>query len=117
VSPGYPAKENNQQAETQPVAILAKFGSAATNEVTRRATDPIESDVFENETSGAEADIATAYRRKLGGLRYLPRSEKPHALRAAREWRRSALRALREKRAVERHARRKLRQLLKSELR
>jgi hypothetical protein len=116
VSPDYPAKENNRQAETRPVAILSKFNSAATSEATRRAVAPIEFDVL-NETSGAAAEIATAYRRKLAGLRYLPRSERPYALRAAREWRRSALRALREKRATERYARRKLRQLLKPELR
>jgi hypothetical protein len=117
VSPDYLAKENNRQFEAQPVIILAKFGSAATNEVTRRTADPIDFDVFDDETSGAAAEIATVYRRKLAGLRYLPRSERPHALRAAREWRRSALRAIREKRATERYARRKLRPLLMPELR
>jgi len=97
--------------------MSAAFGSAATNEVTRRAARPIEIDVCEDELSGAKADIDNVYRRKLVGLRYLRRSERPHALRAARDWRKSALRALREKRAVERHARRTLRQLLTPELR
>jgi len=117
VSPDYPAKENNRQVEKRPVALRAKFGSAATNEVTRRAVRPIEFDEFDDETSGAELEIATLYRRKLAGLRYLPRSERPHARRAVREWYRLALRAIREKRAVERHARRALRQLSKLELR
>src|SRR6202034_3286807 len=80
VSPDYPAKDNNRQAETRPVAILAKFGSAATNEVTRRDADPVEFDEFENEASRAAAEIAMVYRRKLAGLRYLSRNERPHAL-------------------------------------
>ena len=117
VSPDYPARENNRHTETQPVAILAKFGSAATNEVTRRAADPVEFDEFESETSGAEVDIATAYRRKLAGLRYLSKRERPHARRAAHEWRIAALKALREKRAVERRARHARRRLLRLELR
>jgi hypothetical protein len=117
VSPDYPAKENNRQVEKRPVAMLSKFGSAATNEVTRRAVRPIEFDEFDDETSGAELEIATLYRRKLAGLRYLPRNERPPARRAMREWYRLALRAIREKRAIERHARRTLRQLFKLELR
>ena len=117
MSPDYLAKENNRQADRKTVVILSKFGSAATNEVTRRAVRPIEFDELNDETSGAELEIATLYRRKLAGLRYLPRSERPHARRAVREWYRLALRAIREKRATERHARRKLRQLLTPELR
>jgi hypothetical protein len=117
VSPDYPAKTNNRQVEKRPVAIQAKFGSAATNEVTRRVARAVDFDEFEDETAGAELEIATLYRRKLAGLRHMPRSERPLARRAMREWYRLALRAIREKRAVERHARRTLRQLFKLELR
>jgi hypothetical protein len=117
VSPDYPAKEDNRHTENRPAFIRAEFRSAATNQVMRRAADPNEFDEFDEELSGAELEIATLYRRKLAGLRYLSRSERPHARRAMREWYRLALRAIREKRAVERHARLNLRQLLTPELR
>lgn len=54
---------------------------------------------------GAEIEIEAAFRRKIMGLRYLRRNDRMAALRAARAWRQSALSALREKRAAERHAR------------
>jgi hypothetical protein len=44
------------------------------------------------------------FKFKLIGLRRLPRYQRPLALRAAREWRLLALKALREKRARDRHA-------------
>jgi len=117
VSPDYTAKDNNWRVEKRPVVIQAKFGSTATNDVTRRVARAVDFDEFEDETAGAELEIATLYRRKLAGLRYLPRNERPLARRAVREWYRSALRAIREKRATERHAMRTLRQLFKLELR
>jgi hypothetical protein len=49
-------------------------------------------------------EIEAMFKRKLSGLRRLPRHARAHALRAAREWRLAALAALREKRARERHA-------------
>jgi hypothetical protein len=65
-----------------------------------------------DEEGGAEEiEIDKMYRRKLAGLRHLPRLDRPHARRAAREWRLAALKALHEKRAAERHARRLLRRL------
>jgi hypothetical protein len=58
VSPDYPAK-TKRQTENRPVAIRAKFGAAATNEVTRRAGRPIEFDACDDELSGAEIEIST----------------------------------------------------------
>jgi hypothetical protein len=55
---------------------------------------------------GAEADIDATFRRKLSGLRRLPRQARPYALRAARDERALALKALLEKRADARQARR-----------
>jgi hypothetical protein len=45
------------------------------------------------------------FRRMVAGLRHLPRLERQHALKAAREWRRCALNALRDQRAGRRRAR------------
>lgn len=59
----------------------------------------------EDQDGGAEAEIEAMFRAKLMGLRRLPRYERPAALRAAWEWRQAALRALREKRARDRHGR------------
>lgn len=53
---------------------------------------------------GAETEIDSVFRRAIAGLRRLPRRERPHALRAARDARTLALKALREKRARERDA-------------
>jgi hypothetical protein len=54
--------------------------------------------------------IEEEYQRKLAGLRRLPPHERPHALRAAQEARQLALKALRDRRASARNARRMLRQ-------
>jgi hypothetical protein len=64
-----------------------------------------------DEGDAAEIEIETIYQRKIAGARMLPRRERALARRVAREWRRFALRALRERRLSERHARRTLRQL------
>jgi hypothetical protein len=58
-----------------------------------------------DEGDGGEIEIETTFRRKLTGLRRLPRRERLQALLAAREWRSFALNALREKRLTDRHAR------------
>jgi hypothetical protein len=55
--------------------------------------------------------IEEEYQRKLSGLRNLPPHERPHALRAAQAARQQALKALRDRRAYARDARRMLRQL------
>jgi hypothetical protein len=58
-----------------------------------------------DEDKAEEFEIDAEFRRKLAGLRRLRRDERPFALRAAREWRRLALKALREKRTAKRHTR------------
>ena len=56
-------------------------------------------------------EIESLYRRRLAGLRRLSRHERAAALRAARDWRRQAISALRERRAAMRHANRLARRL------
>jgi hypothetical protein len=80
-----------------------KFSAAAVIELAHREAvigfEPAEED------EAAATEIEAAFRRKLMGLRRLPQHERAPALRAARQWRVAALRALREKRARDRHAR------------
>jgi hypothetical protein len=57
----------------------------------------------EDET--ADAEIEAQFKARLMGLRRLPRYQRAGALRAAKEWRMLALKALREKRATDRRAR------------
>jgi len=83
---------------------------AALIEVTRRDAPPPEMDDLQDD-AGMMMEIETDFRRKLMGLRRRPWNERAAALRAAKEWRKSALKALREKRAGERHARHLLRRL------
>jgi hypothetical protein len=83
---------------------------AAAIEVTRWRRPVPEVDVSE-EGEAEEIEIEFQFRRKLAGLRFMPRLDRPHARRAAREWRTAALKALREKRATARYARRMLRRL------
>jgi len=90
--------------------VRPRFDPAVLLEVTRRNVPSAELDAME-EDEGAVLEIEAVFRRKLMGLRRLPRSERASALRAARDWRQSALKALREKRASERHARHMLRRL------
>jgi hypothetical protein len=53
----------------------------------------------------ARIEIEAAFKARLKALRRLPRYQRPLALRAAREWRMSAIAELREKRMRERAAR------------
>jgi hypothetical protein len=64
-----------------------------------------ESDEPIDEGDAAEFEIEIEFRRRLMGVRQLPRRERSQARRAAREWRRIALKALREKRRYERRPR------------
>jgi hypothetical protein len=64
-----------------------------------------------DEGDAAASDIETLFRRMIAGARLLPRRERAQARRAAHEWRRIALKELREKRMHDRHARHMLRQL------
>lgn len=75
----------------------------AKREMVEREPEKINFDIPE-EPGGAEGDIDADFRRKLAGLRRLPYREKIHALRAAKNARRLALRALRERRLVARLA-------------
>jgi hypothetical protein len=99
------ADENSKPIKFQ-VSARTAFSSAALIEVTFRApligSEPLD----EDET--ADVEIEMMFRRKLMGLRFLPRRQRPAAYRALRQWRFLALRALREKRAAERRARLKL---------
>jgi hypothetical protein len=63
-----------------------------------------------DDAEASEFDIDTIFKQKLSGLPLLPKKERAAARRAARDWRRQALMALREKRATARHARYMLRQ-------
>jgi hypothetical protein len=58
-----------------------------------------------DEGDGAEIEIENIFKRKIAGARLLPRCERAQARREARDWRRLALKALREKRLNARHAR------------
>jgi hypothetical protein len=82
--------------------------SATESELPRHAMPSVE---LVDEDDAADVDIDTIFKRKLMGLRLLPRRERAQAYRAAKAWRRAALKALREKRQSERHARYMLRQL------
>jgi hypothetical protein len=105
VSPVYLASQSGERNEAQCRAIVrSRFDSGAAIEVTGRdfamlAPEPLE------EGDGAVNEINTVFKRKIAGLRRLPRRDRIHALKAARDWRGAALKALREKREIERHAR------------
>jgi hypothetical protein len=72
------------------------------NEIMRGGLPPIEIDsLLGNDTP----EIIAMFRRRLFGLRRLPRRERQAAIRAAREWLMLALKGLREKRERERRAR------------
>jgi hypothetical protein len=114
VSPDYPAKTIEDQADRQNFYV-GRFQAAVLNEVVRRQAAPPEPDMVEGEAEAIEID--TIYHRKLAGLRRLPKRERPHARKAAIDWRIQALKALREKHAIERHARRAFRKLSKLEFR
>jgi hypothetical protein len=85
-----------------PARVAREFDYGAMVETTGR-THPFP-DLEDIEDDGA-AEIVAEFRRRLRGLRYLRRGERAEALRAAREWRFLALKALKEKRARERLAR------------
>jgi hypothetical protein len=106
VSPAPSAQENDRAIEYRPL-VESKRGATETD-VPRRAMPSIEP---VDEDDAADVDIDTIFKRKLMGLRLLPRRERAQAYRAAKEWRRAALKALREKRLNECHARYMLRQL------
>jgi len=102
-TPASPATSANQK-DRLPSEVPAQAFRSPAIDTAHRGSDagglgPADDD------GGAEAEIEAMYRTKFAGIRRLPRHQRPLARRAAREWRQSALRALREKRAGERYAR------------
>lgn len=94
-----PLAHDNDRSTEAPSLVL---GSAAF-EITRGELHAIPFDPIED--GDAEAiEIEKEFRRRLTGLRRLPRSARAVALREARDWRLVALKALREKHARERQA-------------
>src|SRR5262249_29881177 len=59
---------------------------------------PVELDAVDDD-QGLDSEIRRQFRLRLAQLRLLPRHERAYALRAAREWHGTALKALRDKRA------------------
>jgi len=113
VSPDYTASKSIQSPGGEYGAVdRQRFSQLAAIEITGRSLAAPEIEPFD-EYAGEEIEIETRFRRKLAGLRRLPRQERPHALRAAREARQLDLKTLREKRAAERDRRYRLRQLQK----
>jgi hypothetical protein len=112
-SPAAQASTSERSLDRPPIgcARLA-WHSAAALETTRHAADLPELEPLE-EDDGAVLEINQLFRRRLAGLRRQPRHQRADALQAARDWRRQALRALKERRSAERHARHLLRQSLK----
>jgi hypothetical protein len=95
------ADENSEPIKFR-APTRAAFSSAALIEVTHRGplvgSDPLD----EDET--ADVEIEMMFRRKLMGLRFLPRQQRAAAYRALRQWRFHALKTLQEKRAADRLA-------------
>jgi hypothetical protein len=104
VSPVLSAHENEKPGEYQPFAS-GKFYPAAI-ELTRGISAPEQESI--EEADSPEVEIQAIFRRKLAGLRLLPRRERAQARRAALEWLWFAMAALREKRAHARHVPRRL---------
>lgn len=104
-APAPPALQSANEIEPpfgQAIRVTKEFDYGAIAETTGR-TYPFPS-LDDLEDEGA-AEIASEFRRRLRGLRYLRRGERAQALRAAREWRFIALKALKTKRDQERRAR------------
>jgi hypothetical protein len=106
VSPAHSANEDQKKDEKQLFSPII-FKSAAT-ELTLRDLLPAELMSTEEEDN-PDVEIQLIFRRKIAGLRRLPRHQRAQALRAALEWLGSAMAALREKRAYTRHRRNILR--------
>ncbi len=101
-SPEYSAKKSERQAVQSDKGTGRKFGPIVLNELLGRDRPLPESDVAEGEAE--EREIETVFRRKLAGLRHVRKSERAGALKAARDWRTLALKALRKRRASKRYA-------------
>jgi hypothetical protein len=107
VSPAHLASENREEGEKQPAASI-RFMAVAT-ELT--GCDLLAAEIMSAEEEGSpELEILLIFRRKITGMRRLPRQQRAQAIRAALEWMWSTMAALREKRAYGRHRRHIIRQ-------
>jgi recombinational DNA repair ATPase RecF len=93
------AQKADEQPQFQTFQVRAR-ASFATIECTHRISlDPTD------EEEAVANEIERQYQGMLAGISRLPRSQRPAARRAAREWRQMMLTALREKRKRDRQAR------------
>jgi hypothetical protein len=94
---------NPGEEASAPSPVAIRLPHLPTRETPERETQsaPVPLDDHDSE----EQEIEQMFRAKLMDLRRLPRHLRGAALRAAREWRLDALKALRDKRARERRAR------------
>jgi hypothetical protein len=106
VSPAPLADESNQPDKFQAMRAALSTGEAIEAKQQTRVAGLGAVD----EDDAEEIEIEQTFRRMLMSLRRLPRHQRAGALRAAREWRRTALKELREKRAREHRATRALQQ-------
>jgi hypothetical protein len=107
VSPTFSAHQN-QKEEDQPTAVIKLRPSA--NELTHRDILPVDPIPGEEEDS-PEFEVMKMFRRKIAGLRRLPKHQRAQAIRAALEWLSATMKALRDKRAYARHRRHMLWQM------
>jgi hypothetical protein len=105
-SPAFSAYQYQKEEYLQTAVI--KFRPAA-NELTCRDVLPADPIASEEEDS-PDFEIMKIFRRKIAGLRRLPRAQRAQEIRAALEWLWSTMKALRDKRAYARHRRHILRQ-------
>jgi hypothetical protein len=104
-SPDYsPAKLIEHPERVIDPSAQAGITAATATEASRLDPFSLAYDAFELD-DGAGADIDAIFRRMLMALRHMPRKDRPGALRAAREWRRFALKELRDKRTYVRRSR------------
>jgi hypothetical protein len=111
-SPADQASTSERSLDGPPIGYGRSPWHSATLEIGRRAARLPELEPLE-EDEGAVREIKDLFGRRIVALRRLPRRERADALRAAREWRRLAFKALKEKRAAGRYARKMLRHLHK----
>jgi hypothetical protein len=102
VSPASPANKKGEVLESRTVFLIHSILTKTAAEVTcvGRSRPDLS---FVDPDEAAEIEIETVFRRMIAGLRRLPRRERPYAVRAAKDARTLALKALRERRAYKRH--------------
>jgi len=110
-SPVYPANKNDEAAEKRSNPVIRTAFRAATVLELPNRNEQLVREELSDEDAGAEAGIEADFRRKIAGLRHMPRHERSHALRAAKEARQLAFKALYDRRAAHRHAKHLLQRL------